>query len=164
MNTFTKTLSPTIRISYMVLPMQLMQLFKEKLNFYACTVSNFEQYTLAAFINKGYFEKHINRTRILYRRQRDMFIDAINKSPLSSIITIHEENAGLHFLLHANTTLSDEKLIERAMQKGLKISCLSGYYADKSLAIDHTLVINYSALSDDKINESIDKLYQCLTD
>lgn len=164
MNTFTKTLSPTIRISYMVLPVQLMQLFKEKLNFYACTVSNFEQYTLAAFINKGYFEKHINRTRILYRRQRDMFIDAINKSPLSSIITIHEENAGLHFLLHANTTLSDEKLIERAMQRGLKISCLSGYYADKSLAIDHTLVINYSALSDDKINESIDKLYQCLTD
>ena len=164
MNTFTKTLSPTIRISYMVLPVQLMQLFKEKLNFYACTVSNFEQYTLAAFINKGYFEKHINRTRILYRRQRDMFIDAINKSPLSSIITIHEENAGLHFLLHANTTLSDEKLIERAMQRGLKISCLSEYYADKSLAIDHTLVINYSALSDDKINESIDKLYQCLTD
>lgn len=164
MNTFTKTLSPTIRISYMVLPVQLMQLFKERLNFYACTVSNFEQYTLAAFINKGYFEKHINRTRILYRRQRDMFIDAINKSPLSSIITIHEENAGLHFLLHANTTLSDEKLIERAMQRGLKISCLSGYYADKSLAIDHTLVINYSALSDDKINESIDKLYQCLTD
>ncbi len=94
----------------------------------------------------------------------EMIIDAINKSPLSSIITIHEENAGLHFLLHANTTLSDEKLIERAMQRGLKISCLSGYYADKSLAIDHTLVINYSALSDDKINESIDKLYQCLTD
>ena len=43
----------------MVLPVQLMQLFKEKLNFYACTVSNFEQYTLAAFINKGYFENQI---------------------------------------------------------------------------------------------------------
>lgn len=50
MNTFTKTLSSTVRISYMVLPGQLLEKFYKKLSFYSCTVSNFEQYTLAGFI------------------------------------------------------------------------------------------------------------------
>lgn len=164
MNTFTKTLSPTIRISYMVLPVSLMEKFKKQLNFYSCTVSNFEQYTLAAFIENGYFEKHINRMRILYRRQRDMFIDAINKSPLSKLVTIHEENAGLHFLLHVDTELTDEELTVRAADNGLKISFLSGYYADKNAAVSHTLVINYSALTQEKIKEVVERLYRCLTD
>ena len=164
MNTFTKTLSPTIRISYMVLPVSLMENFKKRLNFYSCTVSNFEQYTLAAFIENGYFEKHINRMRILYRRQRDMFIDEINKSPLSELVTIHEENAGLHFLLHVDTELTDEELTVRAADNGLKISFLSGYYTDKNAAVSHTLVINYSALTQEKIKEVVERLYRCLTD
>ena len=54
MNTFTKSLASTIRISYMVLPWELLQRFREKLGFYACTVSNFEQYTLAEFIGDVY--------------------------------------------------------------------------------------------------------------
>ena len=63
MNTFTKTLSSTVRISYMVLPASLTELFYKKLSFYSCTVSNFEQYTLARFMESGSFEKHINRLR-----------------------------------------------------------------------------------------------------
>ena len=63
MNTFSKSLTPTIRISYMILPVHLANQFYRQLSFYSCTVSNFEQYTLAAFINQGYFEKHINRMR-----------------------------------------------------------------------------------------------------
>ena len=56
MNTFSKTLASTIRISYMILPKHLMQRFYEKMSFYSCTVSTFEQYTLAKFIHDGYFE------------------------------------------------------------------------------------------------------------
>ena len=62
-NTFSKTLAPTFRISYMVLPPHLASLFYAKLGFYSCTVSNFEQFTLAKFIEGGYFERHINRMR-----------------------------------------------------------------------------------------------------
>lgn len=63
MNTFSKSLASTIRISYMVLPTALAEAFYKNLGFYACTVSNLEQYTLAKFISEGYFEKHINRMR-----------------------------------------------------------------------------------------------------
>lgn len=63
MNTFSKSLSSTIRISYMVLPIPLMVRYNHVLSFYACTVSNFDQYTLTRFIQEGYLEKHINRMR-----------------------------------------------------------------------------------------------------
>ena len=63
MNTFTKTLSPTIRISYMVLPQRLLMEFKQKMSFYSYTVPNIDQIALAYFIEKGFFERHINRMR-----------------------------------------------------------------------------------------------------
>lgn len=163
MNTFTKSLAPTIRISYMILPMPLMQRFNKQLGFYSCTVSNFEQYTLARFINEGHFEKHINRMRIYYRNQRDLLITAIKKSPLNPCVTIQEKDAGLHFLIKANTNLTDKELIENAKRAGLKITCLSQYYYNKSIAIHHTLVINYSALQPETIPKAVKMLCEILT-
>ena len=110
MNTFSKSLSSTIRISYMVLPEKLLKMFYAKLGFYSCTVSNFEQYTLARFISGGYFEKHINRMRNYYRNQRDMLLESIRKSSLQGQIEIKEENAGLHFLMEISTEMTDEAL------------------------------------------------------
>lgn len=63
LNTFSKTISPSIRTAYMVLPPKLAALFDEKLGFYSCTVPTFEQYTLTELINSGDFERHINRVR-----------------------------------------------------------------------------------------------------
>ena len=62
-NTFTKTIAPSMRIGYMVLPEELVDSFSDKMGFYSCTVPAFEQYVLAEFINNGDFERHINRVR-----------------------------------------------------------------------------------------------------
>ena len=66
MNTFTKSISPAIRIGYMVLPDALMTRYLERLNFYSCTVPVLEQYALAAFIDEGFFERHLGRMRRAY--------------------------------------------------------------------------------------------------
>ncbi len=66
-NTFTRTIAPSMRVGYMVLPEALTEAFTEKLGFYSCTVPTFEQYVLSEFINSGDFERHINRVR---RRRR----------------------------------------------------------------------------------------------
>ena len=95
-----------MRISYMVLPPELANRFLERLSFYSCTVSNFEQYALMRFINEGYFEKHINRMRNFYHKQRDILLDAIKRSSLSSHVTIMEEDSGLHFLLKLKMEIS----------------------------------------------------------
>ncbi len=68
-NTFTKTIAPSMRIGYMVLPQQLVNPFLDKMGFYSCSVPVFEQYILAELIEKGDFERHINRTR---RKLRQM--------------------------------------------------------------------------------------------
>ena len=162
MNTFTKTLASTVRISYMVLPLTLTEIFYQKLSFYSCTVSNFEQYTLAKFMENGSFEKHINRMRIYYRNQRDFLISAIKKSPLDALVTIQEKDAGLHFLMKVDTSMSDEQLTQKAKEAGLKITCLSQYYFHRDIAVNHTLVINYSALKTDTIAKAVELLYQCL--
>lgn len=162
MNTFTKSLSPTIRISYMVLPKTLMKEFNSRLGFYSCTVSNFEQYTLARFIENGHFEKHINRMRIFYRKQRDMLINAIKNSSLSEYVQIQEKDAGLHFLMSVKTSASDEQLTKKAREYGLKIACLSQYYHNESFAVMHTLVINYSSLDDYQIDKAIECLLKVI--
>lgn len=68
-NTFTKTIAPSMRVGYMVLPKKLVGLFSEKIGFYSCTVPIFEQYVLTEFINNGNFERHINRVRRKRRQE-----------------------------------------------------------------------------------------------
>lgn len=162
MNTFSKSLSSTIRISYMVLPKTLIAKYNAMLSFYSCTVSNFEQYTLAKFISDGHLEKHINRMRNYYRGQRDDILKAICAQPSFDKTVIREENSGLHFLLKVKTDLTDSKIIKKAQAKGINISCLSQYYHDKNHPREHTLIINYSGLDKAVIPEAIKRLYQCL--
>lgn len=68
-NTFSKTISPSMRVGYMVLPDRLLPLYQQKAGFYSCTVPTFEQYVLAELISSGDFERHINRIRRQKRRQ-----------------------------------------------------------------------------------------------
>lgn len=71
LNTFSKTIAPSIRVGYMVLPENLLNSFDENLGFYSCTVPIFEQYVLAELINNGDFERHINRIRRIRRKRKD---------------------------------------------------------------------------------------------
>ena len=69
LNTFSRTISPSLRIGYMVLPSHLMEPFAAKLGFYSCTVPTFMQYVLTELINSGDFERHINRVRRKLRKE-----------------------------------------------------------------------------------------------
>lgn len=164
-NTFSKSFSSTIRISYMVLPKHLMETYHKELNFYSCTVSTFEQYTLASFLAEGHFEKHINRMRNYYRTQRDLIMDCIKKHPNYHRVKIAEENSGLHFLLHVNTKFTDHQLIERAKENGIHISCLSQYYYNPpNNPLPHTILVNYSGIQSEKIPQAVEKLFDSLWD
>ena len=150
MNTFSKTLASSIRISYMVLPTVLMTAFREKLDFYSCTVPSFEQYTLARFLSRGHFEKHINRMRKFYRSRRDRVLSAL--SPLQNRITILEQNAGLHFLVKLDASLSDQDVGQWLTSMDIRVRTLSSYYHGPCPeSAKHCLVVNYSGLSDEAL-------------
>lgn len=163
LNTFTKSLSSTVRLSYLVLPKHLLERFYQNLSFYSCTVSNFEQYTLARFLSDGYFEKHINRIRTQYKNVRDSLLDAIKKSPFASRIQIYEEDAGLHFLMRLDTAISDAALRQNAAEHGVHLAFLSQYYFEgQKQAPQHVLVLNYSGLTPEQIPNTVKLLSQIL--
>lgn len=160
LNTFSKTLSPSFRISYMVIPENLISVFNERLGFSSCTVSSFEQYTLASFISEGTFSKHISRMKNFYRNLRNDLVFHIMNSPLKEKSEILEKDSGLHFLLKLKTKLSGEKLKEKLLAQGINVSLLSDYFYENSTNLlpqdaTRTLVINYSGLSKSQISETV---------
>ncbi len=161
-NTFSKTLVPSLRISYMILPPALMARYEETLRFYSCTVSSFEQYTLARFIDEGELERHISRMRNFYKKQRKEMLEAIRESPLSGISVIHENNAGTHFLLEVKTSLSEAEIRRAGDARDMMLSMGSDYRGgagsfEKSEGTC-TLVINYAAIAAEKIREAVRRL------
>ena len=163
MNTFSKTLAPSIRISYMVLPPDLMNQFRQKLGFYSCTVPSFEQYTLERFLREGHFEKHINRMRKVYKNRRNRLVEVLKSSPIAPDITILEQDAGLHFLLRIRTDMDDTALTARWAQAGIRIRALSEYYQGQVPASDrHCLIVNYDRLTDEDLNELQNRLPRLL--
>lgn len=159
LNSFSKSLAPSFRISYMVLPPDLMARFREKLGFYACTVPSFEQYTLARFLDEGYFEKHINRMRKYYKSLRDRTVGLLTRCPFAGKLTILEMDAGLHFLVRVDTERSDGELIRQCARTGIRVQALSAYYGETAPQENmHCLVINYAGLDD----ESLERLGQKL--
>ncbi len=158
MNTFTKSLASTIRISYMVLPAALAEEFYKRLGFYACTVSNLEQYTLARFISAGHFEKHINRMRNRYKLKRDLILEEMERGGLLRVAEIQEEDAGLHFLLRVRTDAASEEIVRQAQQNGVRVTSLSDYYREAPLQAASAFVISYSEIPDSKIPEAVARL------
>ncbi len=143
MNTFSKSLSPTIRISYMVLPRSLTERFRKKLNCCSCTVSTFEQYTLAKFIEDGYFEKHINRVKHLYKKRRDNMLEKTLQYPLFEGCRVSGQDSGLHCLIEFDTQLNDGELLSEVTKLGFHARLLCDYYKEKPKEPLHTLIFYY---------------------
>ena len=154
MNSFSKSLAPSIRISYMVLPTALMEEFRLRLGFYSCTVPSFEQYTLARFLSRGHFEKHINRMRKFYRQRRNTVVTLLENCAFSHSLTILEQDAGLHFLLQVKSGFSDEALTDALAEAGIRIRALSEYYHD-SREDRHCLVVNYSGIKEEDLSKAL---------
>ena len=169
MNTFTKTLASTVRISYMVLPEDLAKRFYSELSFYSCTVSNFEQYTLAQFMENGSFEKHINRLRNYYQNKRDAILKELKSGSIGKYITIQEEEAGVHFLMHIQSDCTEAEIVEKAKAGGVKLDPLSRYYIKNTEKheqngqenpYENTYVMNYSSVNMENIKKVVQVLSQ----
>ncbi|MCR4902747.1 MAG: PLP-dependent aminotransferase family protein [Butyrivibrio sp.] len=163
MNTFSKSLASTIRVSYMVLPVHLANLMYDKFSFISCTVSNFEQYILAEFIKKGYFEKHINRMRLYYVRQRKKVLACIDESSLKNYCDIMESESGLHFILSLRTDISDDVMRKRLEDKGINIHSLSEYYMTENEIREHQFLLDYTNINIEELSQACECIYDCIS-
>ena len=151
---FSKSLSPALRISYMVLPEQLMDIYNNKLSFYICPVPTIEQKTLQKFMEEGHFERHLNRMRNLYKQKRERLISTIHQ--MMPEASIYGANAGLHFVLDVRNGMTEAELIQSAWKHGVKIYGYSRYsFKTVPQAHQSSLILGFATLKSEEIEEAV---------
>ena len=163
MNTFSRTIAPALRISYMILPKALLARWQESMGFYSCTVPSFEQMTLTRFLSEGYFEKHLNRMKKHYRAVRSALLSALSAPPCAGCFRVHDAGAGLHFVLEIPAAPKPERLRALLRQAGLRAALLSDFYAGAPEAeAERCIVLDYADAEPDALLRALRQLAAAL--
>lgn len=140
----------------MVLPGNLLKKYEKDFKFYSNTVSCFEQHTLAKFMAKGYYERYINRMRLIYKERLDIITDFISRGSLKNIVKIKGENVGLHILLEL-INADENEFIEKTRKAGIYFAPCSDYYHGKSYN-PPAVILGYSGISTENIIDALTEL------
>ena len=159
LGTFSKSIAPAIRLSYMVLPKPLLEAYEQKARFVNSTVSKVDQLIVQKFIEEGYYERHLNKTRALYKSRHDVLIEELR--PMADICTISGENAGVHLLLTFQNEMAEEELIDRAARADIRVYGLSDYRIRENCEEKATILLGYANLTEDQIREAARLLRDC---
>lgn len=159
LGTFSKSIAPAIRLSYMVLPKPLLEAYEQKARFVNSTVSKVDQLIVQKFIEEGYYERHLNKTRALYKSRHDVLIEELR--PMADICTISGENAGVHLLLTFQNGMTEEELIDRAAKEDIRVYGLSDYRIRENCEEKATILLGYANLTEDQIREAARLLRDC---
>jgi GntR family transcriptional regulator/MocR family aminotransferase len=160
--TFSKSLLPGLRISYMILPQKLLKKYREKCSFIMSTSNALGQLTLKQFIDSGEYRKHIKHMKQVYVERQKKLISELKKR-FGSSIKMHGANAGLHFTAEFDTHRSVNEIMVYAAKEKLELYnmepyCLDGPYIYQKPAF----ILGFANLSVEKIEEGVDRLYRAI--
>ena len=159
MGSFSKSLTSGLRISYMALPRHLFDRYSAKLSFYICPVSIVQQKCLHLFIERGHFERHLNKMRVIYRKKRELLADAVATNMRN--VRILGANAGLHLLLQVENGMTESQLVESAAKREVGLCASSRYYLQqKPYEPSPRVLLGYAAVTERQISEAADLLKQ----
>lgn len=167
--TFSKSIAPGLRMSYMVLPDTLMDSYIKVGKRYSNTVSRIDQNIVNLFIKEGYYERHLNKMRGIYKSKHDVLLSELKRLEISYKIT--GESAGLHLLLSTDE-FTEEELVGRAAKHRVKVYPLSEHFLDKGISDDiskligkkSTVILGYARLCEEEIVRGIQLLREAFTD
>lgn len=154
--TFSKSIAPAIRMSYLVLPPKLLTFYQKRSSFLSSTVSRVDQLILQKFIEEGYYERHLNKTRALYKSRHDTLLNALKG--LEPTVRISGENAGVHLLLTFTNGMQEEELISRAKNAGIKVYGLSEYDVTPRPDAPATILLGYANMQEESIAKTVEIL------
>ena len=140
-STFSRTLAPSVRISYMVLPPELAEAYALKFGRYTCAVPRFEQQTLTRFIDGGYFSRHLSRVKGIYKKRCEAVMGILKRYGYA----VSGEKAGLHLLAKVPDA---QRLISFCLDRGIRLYKLDDYYFTDEAPSD-TVIIGYAGCSED---------------
>lgn len=155
--TFSKSIAPSIRISYLVLPLPLLERYEEVGRSFSCTVSRTDQKVLQYFMERGYFERHLNKMRALYKGKHDVLLSELKG--MKSVKRILGERSGVHILLEMNQEMGEEERVERARQAGVRVYPLSEYCIGEEKGAP-TVMLGYATMREGEIREAVEILHR----
>ena len=158
MGTLSKALLPSLRMSYMVLPKKLIKKYQQQYLFYTQSASRIDQEVIRRFLNEGYWEKHIHKMRVVYRKKRDRLVFEIEKY-FSNRVEVIGEDSGLHILLKVHNGMREEELIQEAAKYSIKVYPVSTYYKDGT-APENVVLLGFAILSEEEIAKAIQLLHK----
>ncbi|MDO4486731.1 MAG: PLP-dependent aminotransferase family protein [Bacillota bacterium] len=152
--TFSKSLSPSMRLAYIIFPETLLNKYYKYYHRYNSQVSTLHQLALAEFMSAGYYERHINRLRTLYKKKQAALLAALI-DVFGDDIEVYGEGAGIHLLLNVKGTLSQETLIEKAAIAGIRLYSSRPLYAVPSRCPDNQLLIGFPTIPQNNFKKII---------
>lgn len=152
-NTFSKSLAPALRTSFMTLPPQLKTRYDAKFANYNCTVPLLTQLTLAQFMAEGHWTRHLRKIALMNKKKHNHLVRQIAEQ-LGAFANIHGNNAGLHLLLSVHNGMEEPALIAAAKTKGVMVYPVSHYYAAPP-AKTNCVLLGFGGLSLDEITEGV---------
>lgn len=150
--TFSKTLIPSLRISYIILPLSLVDDYMLFHQDQKSVVSKIDQLVLAEFIAQGLFDKHLAKMRTIYRKKQQTLLAAIH-AHFSEEFKIIGEKSGLHIVIKLPSWLSEQRAIQLALQVGIAVYPCSASY--QQVSQDAMVIIGYGGLTLEQITEGI---------
>lgn len=165
LGTFSKSIAPSLRVSFMVLPGHLLERYRERCSFYSCTVPRMTQAVLHRFLEEGHFERHLNRMRNLYKGKHDLLLYLLRQEPW--IERIYGEYAGLHVLVELKEGVPEALVTDCAHREGLEVHGLEEYRAvtknSTSMERPATLLLGYGNLDEADMRRGIEILRHSVT-
>lgn len=152
--TFSKSIAPAIRVSFLVLPKHLMERYEKRCSCFSSTVSRIDQAVLKEFVGSGAFERHLNRMRKVYSRKHEVLLDGLKA--FGRDFAVSGENAGLHVLVTDRRGYSEEWLKERARQNGVRVYGLSEAMTQAEPGA--TVLLGFGGLTEEEITEGLERL------
>lgn len=149
-NTFSKSLGSAFRIAYMVLPDHLARRYRDEMAFYSCTVPAIDQLALARFMQRGEFERHVNRLRTHARDVRDVFLATLKEGLPQGSFSVAGHDAGLHFVLGFPET-DEARFAESLADNSVLMPSLREFSMNENDATNRCrYVVQYLQLSEDQ--------------
>lgn len=161
LGTFSNSIMPSIRVSYMVLPEELLRIYHKTCGFYASTVSRLIQMNVCKFIEDGGFERHLNKMRRIYKGRHDLLLQLLKGRKW--VRKIYGAHAGLHLAVELNCPLSEQEVLRRAKARGIMIQgireCL---IVDRKNTLNPVMLLGFGNLPEEKIRAGIETLEKCV--
>ena len=158
-STFSKSMAPSMRIGYMVLPVPVLEMYRAEYGVYSSTVSRFEQQTLCRFMEEGHFARHLNRLRSACRARRDALLEALYAAFGRDGVAVRGSHTGLHLLAAVHNGMTERELVEAAARAGVHVNGLSAYYMEHPEDCPPaTVVLGYSDMDERALRAAVDAL------